>query len=198
MPSSNNSPPTSLCYSSPLSEILASFDHHGAVVLTDFSTSEMFSKVKSDIYTSSTALAAKSPTFVKSFLLEKKLLEFLDARLSKTTKIWHGEERLTNTSRPQLSATVAFDLPAGRKVEPLHRHDDIYFVDHPLDIAVEVWALWNLGDKEMALGTGAPDLVLGSHRWPEEWCVSPAHSYCGLRSIKSNQGSETNKSSCRF
>lgn len=152
MASANNSPPTSLSYSPPLSEILSSFDHHGAVVLTDFSSAELFSKAKHDICASSTALAAKSPTFVKDFLLEKKLLEFLGARLAKTTKIWHGEERLTNTSRPQLSATVAFDLPAGRKAEPLHRHDDIYFVDYPLDIAVEVWALWNLGDKEMALG----------------------------------------------
>jgi hypothetical protein len=67
-------------------------------------------------------------------------------------EIWHGEERLTNTLRPQLSATVAFDLPAGRKAKPLYRHDDIYFVDHPLDIAVEVWAIWNLGDEEWRWG----------------------------------------------
>jgi len=165
----NSSPATSLPFSSPLSEILSSFDHHGAVVITEFSSSEIFSKVKNDLSTSSTALAAKSLTFVKSFLSEKKLLEFLDARLSKTTKIWHGEERLTNTSRPQLSATVVFDLPPGREAEPLHRHDDIYFVDHPLNIAVEVWALWNLGDDEMTLGSGAPDVVLGSHKWEEEW-----------------------------
>jgi len=100
---------------------------------------------------------------------KKKVLQILDACLSKTTKIWHGEERLTNTSRPQLSATVAFDLPAGRKAEPLHRHDDIYFVDHPLDIAVEIWALWNLGNTELSAGNGAPDLILGSHKWGDEW-----------------------------
>jgi hypothetical protein len=115
----------------------------------------------------------------KSFLLEKKLLEFLDARLSQTTKIWHGEERLKNTSRPQLSATVVFDLPAGRKAEPLYRNDDIYFVDHPLDIAVEVWALWNLemrsgaGDWCSGSCSGEPSMAGGVVRQPSTQIVAP-------------------------
>jgi len=83
--------------------------------------------------------------------------------------MWHGDEKLTNTSKPYLSATVVFDLPSGREAEPLHRHDDIYFFDHPLEIAVEIWALWNLGDEEMMLDSGAPDAILGSHKWEEDW-----------------------------
>jgi hypothetical protein len=173
MPSATStSPPTELPFRSSTSEILSSFDTHGAVVLTDFLDATTISKLQTELKGCSTGLASKSPTFVK-VLLEPKLLELLDSRLSKTTKIWHGEERLTNKSRPQLSATVVFDHKIGRVAEPLHRHDDIYFVDHPLDIAVEIWALWNLGDKEMVFGSGAPDVVLGSHKWGEEWYGLP-------------------------
>jgi len=170
MPSaSTTTPPTTLSHETETSEILSSLNHHGAVVVTDFTSSPTILKVIAELRGSSTALASKSPTFVNSFLLDKKVLQILDACLSKTTKIWHGEERLTNTSRPQLSATVVFDLQPGRKAEPLHRHDDIYFVDHPLDIAVEIWALWNLGNTKLSAGNGAPDLILGSHKWGDEW-----------------------------
>jgi hypothetical protein len=154
MPSATSkTPPTTLPYSSSTSEILSSFDTHGCIVLTDFLSSTITSSLKSELGTASTALASKSPTFV-SVLLEPKLLELLDARLSKVTKIWHGEERLTNKSRPQLSATVMFDLPPGRVAEPLHRHDDIYFVDHPLEIAVEVgrYGIWGIGRWGLGVG----------------------------------------------
>jgi len=175
MPSLEEHPSfTTLPYSSSEEEILRVFDRDGAVILSDFITSPQISSIVSELSLSPgiaaprpvTALASKSPTLVDEILLSSRLLRIITAKMSKTTRIWHGEERLSNTSRPQLSASVVFDSPAGTPAEPLHRHDDIYFEQHPLEIPVEIWALVNADEKESA---GAVDAILGSHKWEEEW-----------------------------
>jgi hypothetical protein len=125
MPSQKSSPPsfTTLPYSTTsIADIVAVFDRDGAIILSEFATPETIGTVKKELGLSGsaspsavTALASKSSTFVYDFLKSPKLLEFLDAKLQKTTRIWHGEERLSNTSRPQLSATVVFDAAPGQK-----------------------------------------------------------------------------------
>lgn len=166
---------TTLPFSAPQSGILEAFDRDGLVVLSGAvgatSISNILKELKLDPEKASgkpvTALAAKSPTLVRELMLSSKLQDLLNARLSKTTKIWHGEERLINTSRPQLSATVVFDSPPGTEAEPFHRHDDIYLAQHPLEIPVEVWAL--LAVNEVGKEDGAVDAILGSQNWNDEW-----------------------------
>lgn len=165
---------TTLPYSSSSEEILRVFDRDGAVILSDFISSSQVSSILSELSLTPgiaaprpvTALASKSPTLVDGILLTPQLQCIVTAKMSKTTRIWHGEERLSNTSRPQLSATVVFDSPAGTEAEPLHRHDDIYFQEHPLVTPVEIWALVNADEDE---SVGAVDAILGSHKWEEEW-----------------------------
>lgn len=178
MPSRTDPPSiTTLPYTSTNEAILEVFDRDGVVILSDAATVPTLSKITEELNLSPTtasptpitALASKSPTLVNELLLSPKLLGLMDARMSKTTKIWHGYDRLTNTSRPQLSATVVFDAAPGTKAEPLHRHDDIYFAEHPLDIAVEIWALWAAGSEGATSSNGAVEAILGSHLWGEDW-----------------------------
>lgn len=176
MPSRTESPSvTTIPFSSSDEEILRLFDRDGAVILSNSTTPSILSKVVEELtidpkITSSepiTALASKSPTLVNEILLSPKILGLMDARLSKSTKIWHGYDRLTNTSRPQLSATVVLESPPGTKAEELHRHDDVFYAEHPLDIAVEIRAIWALeGATEL---NGRVEVVLGSQKLGEDW-----------------------------
>ncbi|KAF2500799.1 hypothetical protein BU16DRAFT_479471 [Lophium mytilinum] len=177
MPSQTSQPFTSLPYdSTTVDDIVAAFDRDGAVILSDFASPDAIRTLNKELGLSSsaspsavTALASKSRTFVYDFLKSPKLLQFLDAKLQKTTRIWHGEERLSNTSRPQLSATVVFDSAPGSQAEPLHRHDDIYFAEHPLSQPVEIWALWSGSPEGNTTENGCVEGIIGSHTWGEDW-----------------------------
>ncbi|EXJ83494.1 hypothetical protein A1O1_07117 [Capronia coronata CBS 617.96] len=160
--------------------ILEAFDRDGAVIISNLLSEKCVQDVLAELKIESsdhvspnpiTALAAKSPTTVDQVILSPQLKRLLDARMSKTTRIWHGDDKLYNTSRPYLSATVVFETAPGEKAQPLHRHDDIYFVDHPVEIAAEIWALIALDDQgaDGEAGGSMVDAILGSHKWDEEW-----------------------------
>ncbi|KAI1608251.1 hypothetical protein EDD37DRAFT_654250 [Exophiala viscosa] len=177
MPSAKTPAFTTLPRESPDEAILEAFDRDGAVIISDLlnetSINVILKELNLDPTATSeqcvTALASKSPTIVNEVLLSSQLNRLLTARMSKTTTIWHGEELLTNTSRPYLSASVVFEAAPGKAAQPLHRHDDIYFVDHPLDIPVEIWALIALDDSGVGEGGSMIDGILESHKWGEEW-----------------------------
>jgi ectoine hydroxylase-related dioxygenase (phytanoyl-CoA dioxygenase family) len=60
-------------------------------------------------------------------------------------------------------------LAPGSQAEPLHRHDDIYFADHPLSQPVEIWALWSGGPEGNTTENGCVEGIIGSHTWGEDW-----------------------------
>lgn len=201
---------TTLPYDSPDAAITEAFNRDGVLIISGFLSSSAIStvlqelKLEGDVesQTPVTALASKSPTTVEQVILSPQINRFLTESMSKTTRIWHGEERLSNTSRPYLSATVVFESPAGKRSEPLHRHDDIYFVDHPMERPVEVWALVALDNGSDGIMGSCVDAILGSHTWGEEWRVTwPSCSssilLVGLVNILKRQ-QPTNRCSMKF
>ena len=178
MPSVKASAFTTLPYNSPDETILEAFDRDGAVIISNVLDASDIESILGELNLQGdtqpanapvTALASKSPTTVEKLLLSPQINRLLTARMSKTSKIWHGDERLKNTSRPYLSATVVFETEPGAPAQPLHRHDDIYFVDHPMSVAIEIWALVALDAEGSGEAGGLVDAILGSHTWPEEW-----------------------------
>ncbi|EXJ88761.1 hypothetical protein A1O3_01825 [Capronia epimyces CBS 606.96] len=177
MPSAKAPAFTTLPADSTDEAILEAFDRDGAVIISGLLSQDSVRAIQKELKLESdavspqaiTALASKSPTTVDQVILSEQLKRLLYARMSKTTRIWHGEDRLSNTSRPWLSATVVFETAPGEQAQPLHRHDDIYFVDHPLEIPAETWALIALDDEGSGEAGSMVDAILGSHRWDEEW-----------------------------
>jgi ectoine hydroxylase-related dioxygenase (phytanoyl-CoA dioxygenase family) len=105
-------------------------------------------------------LAAKSPAFVESLLLNPTLLAIADGVLHESCgDYW-------------LSQAETIYIGPGNPAQPLHRDDVNWARAASLGIPLQVSVLTALGDYDADVG--ATMVVPGSHRWPLDRPVDPA------------------------
>ncbi|KAL2068432.1 hypothetical protein VTL71DRAFT_16530 [Oculimacula yallundae] len=70
-----------------------------------------------------TGLAAKSPTFLNSMIMDPLWNYLTRSLLTSRHTSWAGQEQHTSVSLPQVSATIVFSIGPGAKDQVLHRDD---------------------------------------------------------------------------
>ena len=76
-------------------------------------------------------LAGKSPTFATKLLSNLLYQDVAYKLLYKTKSVWSGVEKITSTSAPQVTNTMAFWLGPGSKPQGLHRDDQCHHTRYP-------------------------------------------------------------------
>jgi ectoine hydroxylase-related dioxygenase (phytanoyl-CoA dioxygenase family) len=107
-------------------------------------------------------LAAKSPTFVQSYLLHPTLLAVADRLL------------LPNCGDYWLSQAETIFIHPGNPAQELHRDDCNWGVAQRLGIDLQISVLLALGDYDAEVG--ATRVVPGSHLWPLDRDITHAES----------------------
>ncbi|KAI9729401.1 MAG: hypothetical protein M1834_006925 [Cirrosporium novae-zelandiae] len=113
-----------------------------------------------------TALAGKSRTFATQLLTNPLYQEVCRQMLSRSTTVYYGDEKVTSTSLPQVTNTMAFWVGPGSEAQGLHRDDQCHHTRHPAKYETDIGIMFAGTKSTREMGT--TNIVPGSHKWDDE------------------------------
>lgn len=119
------------------------------------------------------ALIMRSPTYVKTQLMNPLYQQVIDHFLTTRSWFWWGDERKESVSKPQVHSCVAMRIGQGGKAQPLHRDD---YISHNIHEEIDQWDDERDKNRESAIGmfvagsrvtkeNGGTAFIPRSHLW---------------------------------
>ncbi|EKG10166.1 Phytanoyl-CoA dioxygenase [Macrophomina phaseolina MS6] len=132
------------------------------------------------------ALIMRSPTYVKTQLMNPLYHQVIDHFLTTRSWFWWGDERKESVSKPQVHSCVAMRIGPGGKAQPLHRDD---YISHNIHEEIDEWDDERDMKRETAIGmfvagskvtkeNGGTQFIPKSHLWGNDREKPPQVDQC--------------------
>ncbi|OJD37539.1 phytanoyl-dioxygenase family protein [Diplodia corticola] len=132
------------------------------------------------------ALIMRSPTYVKTQLMNPLYQQVIRHFLTTRSWFWWGDERKESVSKPQVHSCVAMRIGPGATAQPLHRDD---YISHNMHDEVDAWDDERDKHRESAVGmfvagsrvtkeNGGTAFIPRSHLWGNDRKTPPRVDQC--------------------
>ncbi|KAL4953496.1 phytanoyl-CoA dioxygenase [Aspergillus filifer] len=118
-------------------------------------------------------MIGKSPTYVKTQLMNPVFQAITSAMLTTKNTFWWGDKRKESISKPQVGSCVAMEIGPGAKAQPLHQDS---YISHRFVPEIDGWDEERDRLRETSIGMlvagckvtkeiGGTQFIPGSHLW---------------------------------